>query len=130
MDEICKYCQINNSNHSFFLKYTYNYINYFQSNVSESLLFDDPESIIYHMEIELNNKNYKNQKWNWIINFKDCELKHFLCFNTVRLISKWISNNRFNLQNIYVKKSNYFVNILILFSKLYIPSHINIFNLN
>lgn len=129
--KICKYCKKDNYSHSFSLFKKSNLGNdIFYTKISNAKMFNNPNSIIHHIEIELDNNN--TNIWYWIIDFKNANTEHYFAFNTLIKLSKWIkySNRTLNLKKIYINNSNILINKLIFLAKLYLPERIEVINTN
>lgn len=126
----CIYCKTNPKAHSFY---------YFKSSKDKKLLyktiiaeadfFDKPDTIIHHINNDLQLKS--GTKWEWIIDFRDASFKHYMAFNTVRIISKWINDEREKkckeLRKIYlINGKKILINPMIWVSRFFLPSHIEI----
>ena len=132
----CIYCQENSNSHSFnILDYhslnENNIQNLFYTKIADAELYNKPDTIIYHIEQTLKyNKIHYDKEWMWIIDFNNSEFKHYISFNTVKEISKWINKESLNLcknlKEINIINSNFMINSLILLSKWFLPKHIKI----
>ena len=138
--EVCHYCMNEPNSHSFFLdnnniddnplfstlkKHTY------KTKIANAKLYDKPDTIIYHIEIELKrNKTVNVDIWNWIIDFSDTKMKHYMAFTTVHELSKWINSEKDglckNLENIKIKNAGIMIKPLISLAKWFLPEHIKV----
>ena len=132
----CYYCTQNKRAHSFFCfqvsknKKNKKYIFTYKTNIKDAELYDNPESIIHHIEHEPHIK--RTNHWKWILDFTDASLKHYMALNTVSELSRWIQrekNNKCeNLEQIVIlgTDNNMLIYPLIYLAKVFLPSHIEI----
>jgi len=142
----CMYCLSNSKAHSFSIHrnnniatpYSVNSDNIimFNTMISEADMYNRPYTIIYHIELELDNNNpdYLNTNWIWNIDFKNADLKHYLSFNTVKCLSQWINNENLgycsNLREIRIYNANFLIKPLISLAYWFLPKHIKIVKIN
>jgi hypothetical protein len=125
----CTYCKEDKHSHSFYTEYYYrNDDLIFKTKVSTAKLYNNPESILEHIN---KNKALQNHLyWSWIIDLKDSEYKHYMSFNTVKQLSIWINEQKEykckNLNNIIVKNGGILIKPLILLAKLFLPKRVKI----
>ena len=132
----CKYCILDINAHSFKLNGYVDINNLtikkYYTKISDAKLFNKPETIIYHIQQEfINTKLETNNMWIWDINFENADLKHYLAFNTVIELSKWIKNSNFGkqLKQINIHNARIMGHSMIILAKLYLPNHIIIKNI-
>lgn len=134
----CCYCAINEKAHSFFCyeesdteksntKYKYKTI------VAEAELYNNPETIIHHIETTLVSDKDKDKEnsWEWTVDFNGAGIKHYLALNTVSELSKWIQREKEgkckHLKRIRIIGGiSGLVYPLILLARIFLPSHIEI----
>lgn len=129
----CHYCLENKNAHSFnrIKGYYPQNVQLYATLIKEAELYDDPESIVFHIEQCLKSNLDAVTSWNWIIDFRSTTTKHYLAFSTVYQLCRWISKEKDgrckNLENIYVINGNKLLLFpLVELSKLFLPSHIKI----
>lgn len=109
MENICKDCFKDPNSHSFTLLCMYDNNNYlFYTRIADSKKYDDTEGILKHYENYLNFIN--PEKWTWIIDFDNVELKHSLEIKTsiglCKLVKKFGKVDKIFIinQNMFLKK--------------------------
>lgn len=132
----CVYCQNDNESHSFYLLSTLpNVLNkesgIFRTQINQAKLYNQPYTIIYHIEQLLKyHKAPQMSDWVWVIDFDKADIKHYLAFRTVKVISKWINEQRYNLcsnlKEIKVCNGNFMLKPMVALSHLFLPSHIKV----
>ena len=140
----CHYCTNTPGSHSFSLVDSGSFIetdalimndtrsrHTYKTVIADALLYNDPSSIIYHIDIELKkNKTQMMDYWNWEIDFAGAGVKHYMAFGTVRELSRWINTERDglckNLENIKIKNAGIMIKPMIALSKWFLPEHINV----
>jgi hypothetical protein len=140
----CHYCMNKPGSHSFSLVTPSSYIEFnellsnetgsshtYKTIIANASLYNDPSSIIYHIDIELKiNKTANMDYWEWEIDFEGAGVKHYLAFRTVRELSKWINSEKDglckNLKNIKIKNAGIMIKPMIGLSKWFLPEHINV----
>lgn len=126
----CHYCSKTPGAHSFYCFQSSREGNLlYKTVIAEAKLFDKPTTIIHHINSDI--QLQPGKRWEWMIDFKGASLKHYMAFNTVRIISKWINHEKQDkckeLRKIYLmngKKS--LLNPMVWLAKLFLPSHIKI----
>lgn len=130
----CHYCLENKNAHSFnTIKGNFiPIIQVYDTVIKDAELYNDPESIIYHIEECLKSSlSETTSSWFWVINFYGASTKHYLALSTVYQLCCWINKEKDglckNLESIYVLNGNKLLLLpLIQLAKLFLPSHINI----
>ena len=127
----CTFCAENPEAHSFFCYQSSEKPYLYKTIVADSVLYNDPESIIHHMEYDPYLMKEPMLEWEWSIDMRNAHMKHYLAFNTVREISKWIDrekdNKCKNLKKIVVLNEVYYLmSPLIHLAKMFLPGHIEI----
>lgn len=133
-NHFCRYCEIDPHAHSFHVdKVARPLSNTFRvyTTVCEATLYNKPDTIIHHIENDTNIN--RELTWEWTINFIGAGLKHYMAINTVVELSKWINrekdNKCKNLLKIYIiGENNAILYPLVLLSKFFLPSHIDVIN--
>lgn len=101
----------------------------YDTRVSEAKLYNNPRSIIHHMEKHLIMDT--NNLWEWHIDFRDAQTRHYAAFGTVYALCKWINSEKRGLcrglTNIVVLNGvKVLVYPLIVASRLFLPRHIQV----
>jgi hypothetical protein len=140
----CHYCMNTPGSHSFSLVVSGSFIetdalitndtrirHTYKTVISDASLYNNPVSIIYHIDIELKkNKTQNMDYWEWEIDFSGAGVKHYLAFGTVRELSRWINSERDglckNLENIKIKNAGIMIKPMVALSKWFLPEHINV----
>lgn len=126
----CTYCSSDPESHSFYChKSSLNQNNVYKTIVANAKLYDKPATIIHH--IEQDTLLSSSLHWEWVIDMTNAKLKHYMAFNTVRQISKWINrekNNKCKCLNkiIIIDKYPILMTPLIALGSLFLPKHVQI----
>lgn len=126
----CSYCSSDPESHSFYChQSSLNQINVYKTIVAKAKLYDKPDTIIHHIEHDalLN----RSLHWEWIIDMTNAKFRHYMAFNTVRQLSKWINREKTNkcknLKRIIIIDNHpILMSPLISLGKLFLPKHVNI----
>ena len=139
----CLYCKSDPLSHSFLKIRCYDFIpnthvikiddaptvSSYQTYVCDAKLYNNPRSIIHHIEKYL--LADMNTQWEWHIDFRDAQMRHYSAFGTVYALSKWINSEKCGLckglRKITVHNGiKILVYPLIMASRLFLPGHIKI----
>jgi hypothetical protein len=111
MEYICKDCFENSKSHSFNLLTKYNLNNHlFYTKIADAEKYNDSDGIINHYK---NYLNYINpEKWTWIVDFDNFELKHYFEIKTTIRLANLIKEFG-KIDKIIIINSNSFVKLLL-----------------
>jgi hypothetical protein len=131
--EYCYYCSLNEKAHSFKRKKGYfsPTLQVYETIIKDAELYNDPDSIIFHIERCLKYNLKETPIWNWAIDFEGAGIKHYFSFNTVIKLCQWINREKNGLckelKHIYVLNGYKILTLsLVKMAKLFLPSHIEV----
>lgn len=101
----------------------------YDTRVSEATLYNNPRSIIHHIEKYLIADT--NNQWEWHIDFIDAQMKHYTAVGTVYALCRWINGEKRGLckgltKIVVLNGIKVLVYPLITAARLFLPRHIQI----